>query len=124
MVAMVPPVRLEERCRDCLLHGAIEGLQDGLVLVDPRGRVFHVNRRARDLIGGVCGGAVGMAVGRILREPALAAFWAAESRSREPATAELVLPAGSGRAVRATLVSCLGAGGAPIGRALLLRDVT
>jgi PAS domain S-box-containing protein len=115
-------IDLEGRCGACLLFGAIEGLEDGVVLVDPRGRVFHVNRAAERILGVRAERMNGTAVGPWLRPAGLAAFWTTAGRSGDPAGTELVLP--GGRSIRVTASVCRSASGDPIGRALMLRDVT
>lgn len=113
---------LHGRCGECLLFGAIQGLEDGLVLVDPQGIVFHVNRRAEDLLGLSAPRAMGTKLRGCLKLPALLRFWDSTLRHREAASAELSLAAGV--RMRATVSLCKSVGGETIGRALLLRDIT
>jgi len=113
---------LHGRCGECLLFGAIQGLEDGLVLVDPQGIVFHVNRRAEDLLGMSAPRAMGTKLRGCLKLPALLRFWDSTLRHPEAASAELSLAAGV--RLRATVSLCKSMGGETIGRALLLRDIT
>jgi PAS domain S-box-containing protein len=116
------PGGLEAGCGACLLYGAIQGLADALVLVDLRGRVFHVNRRAEQILGILSRGVEGRSLVPRLRHPGLIAFWKLALAETGPVTADLMFP---GRAtIRATASVCLSESGEPIGRALLLRDVT
>lgn len=113
---------LHGRCGECLLFGAIQGLEDGLVLVDPQGIVFHVNRRAEDLLGLSAPRAMGTKLRGCLKLPALLRFWDSTLRHPEASSAELSLAAGV--RMRATVSLCKSVGGETIGRALLLRDIT
>ena len=109
-------------CGECLLYGAIQGLADGLILVDCDERIFHLNRRARELLGLGPAPITGKPIRNCLRDPGLAAFWSSAAEETVPASAELAFP--HGRTIRASLSPCVSAAGASIGRALLLRDVT
>ncbi|MFQ5876612.1 MAG: LuxR C-terminal-related transcriptional regulator [Acidobacteriota bacterium] len=119
---MILPPGLGTRCGECLLYAAIQGLADGLILVDPQGRVFHMNRRAEELLGVRAARAMGRPLRSSIRQPALLAFWRSAAGESRPVTTDLTLP--PRRAIRATVSVCLSAGRQPIGRALLLRDVT
>lgn len=109
------------RCGECLLFGAIQGLEDGLILVDPDGRIFHVNRRAQDLLR-ITAAAMGKPFRSAVTVPAVARFWSSALRRRESASTEMVLSTGS--LTRATIACCYSHAGGLIGRALLLRDIT
>ena len=119
---MARPVELEARCGECILYGAIQGMTDALVLVDLEGRIFQVNRSARDLLELSSRHVNGAKLQEVLRHPGLAAFWATAARETVPVTTDLALP--SGTSLRATVSFCVSSGGEPIGRILLLRDVT
>ena len=119
---MGDPIDLGGRCGECLLFGAIQGLADGLVLVDPEGRVFHVNRRAEEILGAPSRRAMGTRLAEFVRHTPLLVFWDTAGEEDDPVTSELTFP--GARAVRATASVCRAADGRPIGRALLLRDVT
>ncbi|HEU5181437.1 MAG TPA: LuxR C-terminal-related transcriptional regulator [Candidatus Polarisedimenticolia bacterium] len=112
---------LGSRCGECLLFGAIQGLEDGLVLVDPEGRIFHINRRAQELLR-IDATAVGKPFRSTVAAASVARFWNSASRRRESASTEIVLSAGS--LTRATIACCYSHAGGLIGRALLLRDIT
>jgi DNA-binding CsgD family transcriptional regulator len=116
------PAGLETRCGACLLFGAIEGLADGLILVDPDGRVFHVNRTAAALLEMPAAQVQGSALRGRIRQPALLAFWESAAGESDPVSADLILP--GGKLIRATASVCVAEDGRAIGRALLLRDVT
>jgi len=103
------PVELGTRCGECLLYGAIQGMTDGMVLVDPEERIFHLNRRATKIRD-------------CHLNPALARFWEDAAGEFVPVTSDLEFP--SGESIRATVSLCLSATREPIGRALMLRDVT
>lgn len=119
---MTRPVELESRCGECLLYGAIQGMTDALVLVDLDGRIFQINRTARELLDLGTRHGNGIRIQDALRQPGLSAFWATAADDTEPATTDLTLS--TGIAIRATVSMCLSASGEPIGRVLLLRDVT
>jgi PAS domain S-box-containing protein len=119
---MAKPVELEARCGNCILYGAIEGMVDAFVLVDLEGRIFQMNRTARDLLEVGSRQVNGARLDEILRHPGLSSFWASALRESAPVAADLSLP--SGRSLRATVSSCISAGGEPIGRVLVVRDVT
>jgi len=116
------PRGLDARCGACLLYGAIEGLADGLVLIGRDGRIFHINREAARLLGVGEQRLEGTPLGAALAHTGLAALWASAAAEDDPLSADLSWP--SGRTVRATASLCRSATGDPIGRALLLRDVT
>lgn len=119
---MQPPKSLDAKCGECLVFGALHGLTDGLVLIDPEGHIFHVNRRAEEILGLVAVQVLGTRLVAHLKHPGLAAFWYSAAEETVPATTELAFP--SGTTIRASISICLSAGGDPIGKALLLRDVT
>lgn len=116
------PKELEVRCGECLLYGAIQGLADGLILVDSSDRIFHLNRRAQEMLELGSRHIVGTRMSDALRHPDLTAFWRSAASETSPAVADLTFPAG--QSIRATVSLCLSASREPIGRALLLRDVT
>jgi DNA-binding CsgD family transcriptional regulator len=116
------PETFEGRCGECLLYGAIQGLADGMVLTDLEGRIILVNRRAEDLLGLPGGRLRGTPLGAALRHQGLLTLWDAMTDDDDALSAEIAL--GEGATYRATTLVCVGAGGARIGRALLLRDVT
>ena len=113
---------LHGRCGECLLFGAIQGLEDGLVLVDPQGIIFHVNRRAEELLGISAQRVMGVKLRACLKLPALLRFWDSTRREREAASGELAIAGGV--RLRATVSLCKSMGGEIIGKALLLRDIT
>ena len=119
---MKGPLDLHGRCGECLLYGAIQGLDDGLLLADPEGCVFHVNRRAEEMLGLVAAKAMGGKVRALLKPASLLRFWTQAAREKEPVSTELALP--SFPQIRATITPCRSAAGEPIGRALMLRDVS
>jgi PAS domain S-box-containing protein len=113
---------LDARCGECLVFGALQGLADGLVLVDRDGRIFHLNRKAEELLGLTGQTVLGIRLFSCLRHPGLAAFWYSAEGEKDPISSELPFP--SGATVRATVSHCVSSSGEPIGRALVLRDVT
>jgi PAS domain S-box-containing protein len=119
---MQPPKALDAKCGECLVFGALHGLTDGLVLIDPEGRIFHANRRAEEILGLVAVQVLGTRLVAHLKHPGLAAFWYSAAEEMVPATTELAFS--SGTTIRATVSICLSAGADPIGKALLLCDVT
>ncbi len=119
---MPPRKSLDAKCGECLVFGALHGLTDGLVLIDPEGHIFHVNRRAEEILGMVAAQVLGTRLVAHLKHPGLAAFWYSTAEEMVPATTEMAYS--SGATIRATISICLSAAGEPIGKALLLRDVT
>jgi len=122
---MTKPARenLDSRCGECLLFGAIQGLADGLIMVDTEGKIFHLNRRAEELLGqGKSTRKLGVEMTTILADQPLEKFWLSARDEGAPVTADLHYPGGI--TLRATITHCLSASGAPIGRALQLRDIT
>ena len=114
---------LDSRCGECLLFGAIQGLADGLILVDGGGKVFHLNRRAGELLGLQPGSlTLGTSLHSILSDQPLNAFWRSVGDDPAPVTADLHHPEGA--TLRATITQCRSAAGALRGHALLLRDIT
>jgi DNA-binding CsgD family transcriptional regulator len=116
------PIQLETRCGECLLYGAIQGMADGLVLVDLDDRVWQINRRAQELLELGSRHVVGTPIAAHLRYPGLAAFWSTAALESVPVTADLTLS--TGVSIQATISVCLSAALEPIGRMLQLRDVT
>jgi DNA-binding CsgD family transcriptional regulator len=114
--------RLESRCHECLLYGAVAGLDDGVILVGNDGRILLLNRRAEELLALEGGGVAGQPLRTVLRDPKLIHFWSTASHQLEAAVCEWV--AAPDRTVRATVAVCRGASGAVIGRMLNLRDVS
>ena len=119
---MTAPIELQTRCGECLLYGAIQGMADGIVLVDPEERIFHANRRALELLELGSRHVMGTRIRGALRHVGLASFWAAASGEEVPVTTDLNFPGGV--SIRASVSLCLSATREPIGRLLLLRDVT
>ncbi len=119
---MSKPMELGTRCGECLLYGAIQGMADGMILVDPDERIFHLNRRAQELLELGSRHVIGTKLSECHLNTALARFWEDASKEFVPVTSDLEFP--SGESVRATVSLCLSASREPIGRALMLRDVT
>jgi DNA-binding CsgD family transcriptional regulator len=115
------PETFEGRCGECLLYGALQGLADGLVITDVPGRIVLVNRRAEELLGLRHEEARGRTLLESLEHPGLRGLWEGVF-DEEIVLADVEL--GPGKSHRATALVCHGRGGARIGRALLLRDVT
>lgn len=115
-------IEFDSRCRECLLYGAIQGLAEGLVLVDLDGRIFHLNRRAESFLGVQRQRVIGTILATALSHTGLASLWATAATEDDPVTAEFPWP--SGLVMRATASVCRSAAGKAIGRALILRDVT
>ena len=113
---------LHGRCGECLLFGAIQGLEDGLVLVDPQGIIFHVNRRAEEFLGISAPRVMGTKLRGCLKLPALLRFWSSTLREPQATSTEMTLAGGV--RMRATSSLCKSIAGETIGRALLLRDIT
>jgi PAS domain S-box-containing protein len=90
--------------------------------VDPQGIIFHVNRRAEELLGISAQRVMGEKLRTCLKLPALLRFWDSARREREAASSEL--PIAGGVRLRATVSLCKSMGGEIIGKALLLRDIT
>jgi len=118
------PETFEGRCGECLLYGAIQGLADGMVLTDLEGRIILINRRAEELLGLPGGRLRGTPLGAALRHQGLLTLWDATADDEGALSADIALGAAGGATYRATTIACVGAGGARIGRALLLRDIT
>jgi len=97
-------------------------MTDGMVLVDPEERIFHLNRRAQELLELTSRHVIGTKIRDCHLNPALARFWEDAAGEFVPVTSDLEFP--SGESIRATVSLCLSATREPIGRALMLRDVT
>jgi DNA-binding CsgD family transcriptional regulator len=119
---MSSPVELLPRCGDCLLFGAMQGIQEGIILVDPDERIFHINRKAQELLELGSRHQLGLKIRPALRHAGLATFWSAAAAEAVPVTTELSFPGGV--TIRASVSACLSATREPIGRMLLMRDVT
>lgn len=112
-------------CADaCLIAQGVAGLSVGLVLINPAGKVSWLNRAAEHVLGSTAAQCVGQPVGRVLKDPQLAAFWqdAANSSGNHLASVSLGWPKPLELKVNAT--HCVDQDGTPIGRALLICDVT
>jgi len=114
--------RLESQCYECLLYGAVAGLDDGMVLVGNDGRILMLNRRAEEMLGVDADDVAGEPLRTTLRDPMLIQFWSTAARQEDPSVCELA--SGPDRTLRATVAVCRGASGATIGRMLNLRDVS
>lgn len=119
---MSRPRQLDIKCGECLLYGAIQGLSDGLILVDPDDRVFHMNRRARELLDLGSRHIVGTKLSSSIREPGLLRFWETIRDETDPVSTDLTIRGGA--SILLTASPCLSATREPIGKLLLLRDVT
>jgi PAS domain S-box-containing protein len=101
-------------------EAVVDGMADGVVVLDSRGRVLDANQAAAELLGLPRNAAVGRPLDALL--PAAAALVAPTSG---PARAELLLGDGeAARDVEARISSLGPATGRPLGRVLVLRDVT
>ena len=119
---MTIPESFEGRCGECLLFGAIHGLSDGLVLTDLSGRIVLLNGEAETLLGFDAADTRGRALESVLAgHHALRSLWVAAAGGDVPGIDVELL---EGRVHHAAALECRGAGGARIGRALLLHDVT
>ena len=116
------PRGLDLSCGECLLFGAIQGLADGLILVDREGRIVHLNRRAEELLGVRATHARGRQLWLCLPHSGLIAFWDAALDEGPPVTAALQFSRGTTLCAVAT--ACLSDSGRPLGMAILLRDVS
>jgi len=119
---MISASELTTRCGECLLFAAINGMADGLILVEDNGRVFHVNRRGQEILGLGPRRIVGSLIVEHLRNPQLAALWMAARAETVPVTGEIRFP--SGTSIQATISTCRSSSGAAIGKMILLRDTT
>ena len=72
---MAPPKTIDANCGDCLLFGAVQGMTDGLVLLDESGRILHLNRTAAGLLCLQASGVIGAEIADAIPNPGLAAFW-------------------------------------------------
>ncbi len=114
--------KFDSACDDCVVFSAIQNLGDAMILVDGAGRIIHLNHRAEEMLGTKSRQAEGTPIEGRLEHPGLTSFWAAARQEVDPTSAEM--PFQDGRTIRATVSRCVGAGGAPLGRALILRDIT
>jgi PAS domain S-box-containing protein len=105
-----------------VLFGAIQGLADGLILVDPEGRIVHLNRRAEELLGVRATRVRGRQIWLSLPHSGLIAFWDSAIDEGPPVIADLQFSRAS--TLRAVATACLSASGRPLGMAILLRDVS
>lgn len=119
---MTPPKQLNESCGNCLLFGALQAVPDGMILLDPAGKVLHVNPVAIRMLGLGDGIHVGRPFAEILAHPGLTAFWAAARSETTTVSGEVGLM--SGETLRASVAPCRAASGEMLGRLLILRDVS
>jgi PAS domain S-box-containing protein len=119
---MAPTKTIDANCGDCLLFGAVQGMTDGLVLLDESGRILHLNRTAAGLLRLQASGVIGAEIADAIPNPGLATFW--NSAAGEAGTVSGEVPFPSGTTIRATISPCLSASGEAMGRVLILRDVT
>jgi hypothetical protein len=59
----------------CLIAQGVDGLSVGFVLISAAGKVSWLNRAAEQVLGVAAAHCVGQPVGRLLKDPQLAAFW-------------------------------------------------
>ena len=117
--------RAAAECTDaCLIAQGVSGLSVGLVLINPAGKVSWLNHAAEHVLGSTAAQCVGQPVGRVLKDPQLAAFWqdAANCSGNRLGSVSLGWPKALELKVNAT--HCVDQDGTPIGRALLICDVT
>ncbi|MGH9870200.1 MAG: LuxR C-terminal-related transcriptional regulator [Candidatus Polarisedimenticolia bacterium] len=119
-IVMAGPVELPTRCGSCALFGAIEGMSDGIVLVDLDERIFYMNRAAQEILKLAARPVAGTGFRKAVRHVGLATFWAASVKESIPVTTDLTLP--GHRLIRATVSICLSSMRDPIGRMLTLHD--
>jgi two-component system sensor histidine kinase SenX3 len=103
----------ELRARLSVAEAGLESLSEGIVVLEPEGRISYMNAAARDLIGRRFDSVHELAP-VVLRDASSDAMAVGESRELEFETA--------GRVVQAAIVGTEGAAG--IGAILVLRDVT
>jgi PAS domain S-box-containing protein len=97
----------------------IEGILDGIVVLDEQDRILEVNRAAQALIGCAASAVIGMPIQEAW--PA----WQAQERRLHDTSGEMVLGKGDRKQCYDVRVSSLeGARGQLVGRVLILRDVT
>jgi DNA-binding CsgD family transcriptional regulator len=116
------PKQLDDDCGNCLLFGALQAIPDGVVLLDPGGRILHVNPAALGMLELVRGMQAGQPFASVIENPGLAAFWSAAAGEDGPVSGEVGLPEGS--TLRVSVSPCRSASGESLGRLLLLRDVS
>ena len=112
----------ESRCGECVVYGAIQGLSDGLILIDAAGRIVHLNRKAEEILDVRSRQVEGAVFRNRIRHQGLASFWDAARNEAAPVSAEIGFP--GSRTIRASVSLCVGTTGTPLGKALLLRDIT
>lgn len=112
-------------CEDaCLLAQAVGGLSIGLVLVDTHGRVVWLNRAAEHVLGTPRTQCVGRAIGQVLKDPQLAAFWRDAGEIEGHHMADIALRWPKRADLKANASRCYSPDGVLIGRAMLFCDVT
>ena len=112
----------DSRCGECVVYGAIQGLSDGLILIDAAGRIVHLNRKAEEVLDVRSRQVEGAVFRNRIRHQGLGSFWDAARSEAAPVSAEIGFP--GGRTIRASVSLCVSTAGTPLGRALLLRDIT
>ena len=95
----------------------VEGMSEGVLVLDPEGRVLDLNPAAEGMLGMPASRILGAAITDSV--PALASLVARESRQPEPLSLD---PGGAGRAYEVTVTAL--ATGEQAGRLVVLRDTT
>jgi len=117
---MADRVGLPARCGSCSLFEAIEGMSDGLVLVDLDERIFYINRLAQEMLKLGLRRVVGTRFPKAVRHVELARFWGASLKESVPVSTDLMLP--GHMLIRATVSICHSSMRGPMGRMLTLHD--
>jgi len=101
-----------------LSDAQVENLGDGVLVVDPQGRLADLNSSAQAILGRRINELAGMPVDRALPG------WTLERLTRGVEDLTIVTPAGAARTFETRAIAIRGDGEAPTGHMLLLHDVT
>ena len=115
--------QLAEQARDrSRMEAILAGMIEGVIVVDPQGRVQLVNDAARRMLRVAEDLAPGHHYVEAIRHPAIAELVGAALASRTPQTLELSPPRDSTRTIMARAAAA--AGGSELGVVLVLHDIT
>jgi DNA-binding NarL/FixJ family response regulator len=109
---------------DCVITQALSGLSIGLVLTRPPDKIMWMNRSAERILA--CKGteSLGRALGGVLRDAQLRAFWESASAQEGSVLADVSVQVPTRMSLKLNACGYTDASGRRAGRALLIYDVT
>jgi len=122
---MRPLCHCDGKCLDdCLVVQAVNGLDVGMVLMEPSGRIAWLNRVAEEILGTDGDDLTGRPIEQVLKDPQMSAFWQDAVGNGGIHHAEVSIQWPRPLELRLHATHCRDRNDTDIGRALLICDVT